>query len=41
MIDVAVSGAMGRLGSAIANGVATAEDMQLSGLYAPGHEGDR
>ena len=40
MIKVAVSGAMGRLGRAIAGGVATAGDMQLSGLYAPGHEGE-
>lgn len=39
MIDVAVSGAMGRLGSVISSGVAAAEDMRLSGLYAPGHEG--
>ena len=39
MIDVAVSGAMGRLGSTISNGVAAAGDMRLSGLYAPGHEG--
>ena len=40
MINVAVSGAMGRLGRAISGGVAAAEDMQLSGLYAPGHEGE-
>ena len=40
MIDVAVSGAMGRLGSAIASGVAAAGDMRLTGLYAPGHEGE-
>ena len=39
MIDVAVSGAMGRLGSVISSGVAAAEDMRLSGLYAPGHQG--
>jgi len=39
MINVAVSGAMGRLGRAISNGVAVAEDMRLTGLYAPGHEG--
>jgi len=39
MIDVAVSGAMGRLGSAISGGVAAADDMRLTGLYAPGHEG--
>ncbi len=40
MINVAVSGAMGRLGRAISSGVAAAEDMQLTGLYAPGHEGE-
>ena len=34
---VAVSGAMGRLGSVVAKGVANAEDMQLSGVYDPGH----
>lgn len=39
MISVAVSGAMGRLGSVISSGIAAAEDMRLSGLYAPGHEG--
>jgi 4-hydroxy-tetrahydrodipicolinate reductase len=39
MIDVAISGAMGRLGRTIASGVAAAEDMRLSGLYAPGHAG--
>ena len=39
MIKVAVSGAMGRLGGAISGGVEAAEDMRLSGLYAPGHEG--
>jgi 4-hydroxy-tetrahydrodipicolinate reductase len=32
MINVAVSGAMGRLGSAISRGVAAAEDMQLKGV---------
>jgi 4-hydroxy-tetrahydrodipicolinate reductase len=39
MINVAVSGAMGRLGKAISSGVAAAEGMRLTGLYAPGHEG--
>ena len=39
MINVAVSGAMGRLGRAISSGVAAAQDMRLTGLYAPGHEG--
>ena len=38
-MKVAVSGAMGRLGSVVAKGVANAEDMQLSGVYAPGHPG--
>jgi 4-hydroxy-tetrahydrodipicolinate reductase len=39
MIDVAVSGAMGRLGSAISCGIAAAKEMRLTGLHAPGHEG--
>jgi 4-hydroxy-tetrahydrodipicolinate reductase len=39
-MKVAVSGAMGRLGSVIAKGVANAEDMQLSGVYDPGHPGN-
>ena len=39
MINVAVSGAMGRLGRAISSGVAAAEDMRLTGLHAPCHEG--
>ncbi len=39
-MKVAVSGAMGRLGSVVAKGVANAEDMQLSGVYAPGHPGE-
>jgi 4-hydroxy-tetrahydrodipicolinate reductase len=38
-IDVAVSGAMGRLGHAIASGIDAATDMRLSGIHAPGHEG--
>ena len=38
-MKVAVSGAMGRLGSVIARGIASATDMQLSGVYAPGHAG--
>jgi dihydrodipicolinate reductase len=38
-IKVAVSGAMGRLGSAIALGISNANDLQLSGVYAPGHVG--
>ena len=40
-MKVAVSGALGRLGSAIARGVSDADDMQLSGAYAPGHAGER
>ncbi|MBT8049016.1 MAG: 4-hydroxy-tetrahydrodipicolinate reductase [Xanthomonadales bacterium] len=40
MIDVAVSGAMGRLGKAITGGVVAAADMRLSGIHAPGHEGE-
>lgn len=39
MIDVAVSGAMGRLGKAIAGGIAEADDLSLSGVHNPGHEG--
>ncbi len=40
MINVAVSGAMGRLGKAISSGVAVAENMRLTGIFAPGHEGE-
>ena len=40
MIDVAVSGAMGRLGRAISGGIAEAEDMRLSGLHSPAHVGE-
>ena len=39
IMKVAVSGAMGRLGRVVAQGVANAEDMQLSGVYAPTHSG--
>ena len=39
MIKVAVSGAMGRLGSVIAEGIANAGDMKLSGVYDPVHPG--
>jgi 4-hydroxy-tetrahydrodipicolinate reductase len=39
-VRVAVSGAMGRLGSVVSKGVASAEDMQLSGVYDPGHPGN-
>ncbi len=38
-MKVAVSGAMGRLGSAIAHGITKANDMQLTGAYAPGYAG--
>ncbi len=37
MIKVAVSGAMGRLGSVIAKGVANADDMELTCVYDPLH----
>lgn len=40
MINVAVSGATGRLGGAIASGIVAARDLRLSGIYAPGHEGE-
>ena len=39
MIKVAVSGAMGRLGRVIAEGVAKADDLQLSAVYDPFHAG--
>lgn len=38
---VAVSGAAGRMGRFIAETVAQAEDLELSGLYAPGHGGEQ
>jgi len=38
-MKVAVSGAIGRLGSVIAHGISNAGDMQLTGVYAPGHAG--
>jgi 4-hydroxy-tetrahydrodipicolinate reductase len=38
-MKVAVSGAMGRLGSAIAHGITKANDMRLTGAYAPGYDG--
>ena len=40
MIKVAVSGAMGRLGSVIAKAISNAGDMQLSGAYSPSHVGE-
>ena len=39
MIRVAVSGAMGRLGSVVAKAISTADNMQLNGVYGPGHAG--
>ena len=39
-MKVAVSGAVGRLGSVVAMGVANAEDMQLSGVYDPAYPGN-
>ena len=38
-MKVAVSGAMGRLGNVIAHGVSKANDMELTGVYSPGHAG--
>ena len=40
MIRVAVSGARGRLGSAVSEGVAAAADLELVSLYDPGHAGE-
>jgi len=40
-MKVVVSGAMGRLGSAIAHGISKANDMELTGVYAPGHIGEK
>ena len=40
MIKVAVSGAMGRLGSVVAQGVADADDLQLRNVYDPLHPGE-
>jgi len=39
-MKVAVSGAMGRLGSAITHGILKADDLKFSGAYAPGHIGE-
>ena len=38
-MKVTVSGAMGRLGSVIAQGISKSENFQLTGVYAPGHAG--
>ena len=40
-MKVAVSGAMGRLGSAITHGILKADDMKFTGAYAPGHIGKK
>ena len=40
-MKVAVSGAMGRLGSAITHGILKADDMKLTGAYAPSHIGEK
>ena len=40
-MKAAVSGAMGRLGNAIAHGILKADDMTLTGAYAPGHIGEK
>ena len=40
-MKVAVSGAMGRLGSVITRGILKADDMKLTGAYAPGHIGEK
>ncbi|MBL8090627.1 MAG: 4-hydroxy-tetrahydrodipicolinate reductase [Anaerolineales bacterium] len=39
MINIVVSGGLGRLGSVIAKAVFNASDMQLSGVYSPSHVG--
>jgi len=39
-MKVAVSGATGRLGGAIAVGVSQADDMELTGIYSPRHAGE-
>lgn len=38
-MKVAVSGAMGRLGSVIAHGISNTNELQLAGAYAPGYAG--
>jgi 4-hydroxy-tetrahydrodipicolinate reductase len=40
MIRVAVSGIPGRLASAVAAGITSAEDLELSGLFNPNREGE-
>jgi len=38
-MKVAVSGAMGRLGNVIAEGISNTNELQLAGAYAPGYAG--
>ncbi|MEX1043738.1 MAG: dihydrodipicolinate reductase C-terminal domain-containing protein [Acidimicrobiia bacterium] len=40
MIDVGVSGAAGRMGRLVAEAVSEANDLNLVGLFAPGHDGE-
>lgn len=40
MISVGVSGAAGRMGRLVAEAVGPADDLELVGLYAPGHAGE-
>lgn len=40
MIGVAVSGAAGRLGRIACQGIEAARDLTLTGLFAPGHDGE-
>ncbi|MDX1447932.1 MAG: dihydrodipicolinate reductase C-terminal domain-containing protein, partial [Acidimicrobiia bacterium] len=40
MIRVGVSGAAGRMGRLVAGAVAAADDMELAGLYGPGHDSE-
>lgn len=40
MIRVAVSGGAGRMGRLAAAAVVAADDMELGGIYAPGHDGE-
>lgn len=40
MITVGISGAAGRMGRLAAEAIRAAEDLDLAGLYAPGHAGE-
>ena len=40
-MKVTVSGGLGKLGGAIAQGIILKEGMELSGIYSPGHSGAR